>query len=86
METKTNGNVIVEKINVGDFHYEHRNGMCVKSVVVSKPVQDRDGFWVWESKNVFSGDILKYNANSTYPQYNPVIYNHENGISEFIIN
>ena len=86
METKTNGNIIVENINVGDVHYEHRNGLCVKSVVTSKPTLNDDGFWVWESKNVFSGEILKYNASGTYTEYNPVIYDHENGISEFIIN
>jgi len=73
----TRGNVIVNKIQIGDIHYEFEYGMCVKSEVISLPVRDNDGIWSWQSKHVKTGEIIDYAVNEEYSHYAPKLYDYE---------
>ena len=76
-KTSTKGNVIVENIKVGDIHYEYEYNMGIKCEVMTLPKKDEDGNYIWESKNVNTGKIIKYSVNSKYPHYGPNLYDHE---------
>ena len=60
-QTQTGGNVIVEKIKVGDIHYEYDLGLGlgIKCEVITLPKLE-DGRWSWQSKNVNTGVIIDY--------------------------
>ena len=49
---KTQGNVIVDEIQVGDIHYEFQGGRGSRFMVITKPIRDVDGQWSWISKNL----------------------------------
>lgn len=75
--TYTKGNVIVEEIKIGDIHYEYEYGVGIKCEVVTLPVRDEDGLWLWKSKNLTTGDIIDYGVHEKYSHYGPNLYNHE---------
>ena len=77
MKTYTKGNVIVEDIKVGDIHYEYEYGVGIKSEVITKPVQDKDGMWEWNSKSVNSGEVIHYGVHPEYSHYGPNLYDYE---------
>jgi hypothetical protein len=72
----TKGNVIVNKIEIGDIHYEYDYGMEIKCEVISKPVQDGDA-WDWQSKDCDSGEIINYRITEGYAHYGPNLYDHQ---------
>ncbi len=78
METRTKGNVIVEKIKVGDIHYEYEYGLGIKCKVITKPIfSKKDGGWKWKSKDLKTNKIIDYFVNPEYPQYSVNLYDYE---------
>lgn len=75
--TRTKGNVIVEEIKVGDIHYEYNIGRSIKCEVLTKPIKDEEGNWIWKSKNVNSGKEINYLVNPKYPHCSFNLYNYE---------
>ena len=73
----TKGNVIVNKIQVGDIHYEFDYGMAIVSEVISKPVRNESGYWTWKSKNVYTGEKIKYGVTEGLSHYGVNLYDHE---------
>jgi len=69
MKTLTKGNVVVEDIEIGDIHYEYELGVGIKSQVLTKPKLDKNGCWVWESRNLNTNEIINYLVNPKYPAY-----------------
>jgi hypothetical protein len=67
MDILTKGNVIVNKIKVGDIHWEYDWGSCIKSTVITKPEINKDGNWIWESKEAVTGKTINYLVNPNYP-------------------
>lgn len=69
----TKGNVEVQKIKVGDIHYEFEmGGLFCKSEVMTLPTKNSDGNWVWKSKNLLTGVIINYLVNPSFPRENAV--------------
>lgn len=77
MKTYTKGNVIVEDIKVGDIHYEYEWGAGMKCEVLTPPIQDEEGNWIWKSKNVNTGKEITYIVNPEYPHYSANLYDYE---------
>jgi len=75
--TRTKGNVIVEEIKVGDIHYEFEFNCGIKSKVLTTPVLNEDGNWVWDSENLTTGKVINYLVNPKYPHYSVNLYNFE---------
>lgn len=75
--TYTKGNVIVEEIKVGDIHYEYDLGVGIKCEVLTNPQLNKDGNWVWKSKNMNNGKDVEYLVNPEYPHYSPNLYDYE---------
>ena len=75
--TRTKGNVIVENIKIGDIHYEYDLGVGIKSEVITKPKKNKEGNWIWKSKNVNSGEEINYLVNPKYPHYSVNLYDYE---------
>jgi hypothetical protein len=73
----TKGNVIVNKIEIGDIHYEYEYGTGIKCEVISKPVRSEAGYWTWQSKNVYNGDIINYGITEDSAHYGPNLYDNE---------
>lgn len=71
----TRGNVLANKVAVGDIHYEYMFGESVRVEVLTKPVRDNDGLWTWTSKTD-AGEIIKYGVHEEYPQYAPKLYDY----------
>lgn len=61
-EVRTKGNVIVNRIKVGDVHYEYEWGLCTCSKVITLPKRDDDGLWMW-----WSVLMEKYDPSVCYP-------------------
>lgn len=76
METKTNGNVVVEKIKIGDILYEYKNGYYIETIVMTIPKMDDNGFWVWKSINTLTEQEINYSCSSTYTDYNPILFDY----------
>ena len=74
--THTKGNVIVENIKVGDIHYEYEYGCGIKCQVVTKPIQNEDGNWIWKSKNLINNASISYMINSEYTHYSANLYDY----------
>ena len=76
----TRGDVIVNKIEVGDIHYEFEYNMCFKSEVIEKPTQDPDNpeIWSWKSRGIMDPKrIVNYVVNSKYSHYSSKLYTYE---------
>lgn len=73
----TAGNVLVNKIKVGDIHYEYDMGLGIKCEVITEPKQGEDGNWCWKSKNVNSDRIIDYVVNPKYSHYSSKLYDYE---------
>jgi hypothetical protein len=76
-DVKTRGNVIVNKIEIGDVLYEYALGSEIKSEVITKPQRDTDGYWTWKSKIISNGDIIDYGVHERYAHYGPKLYDHQ---------
>ena len=75
METHTKGNIIVEKIKVGDVHYEFDYGCFVKVKVITLPILNNKS-WTWKSKHIKSGRIIDYCVTIGYSHYSVKLYDH----------
>lgn len=64
----TKGNVQVQKIKIGDVHYEFEmaTGCFIKSEVLTLPTKNSDGNWIWKSKNLLTGDVIDYLVNPSF--------------------
>jgi hypothetical protein len=76
-QVKTQGNVIVNDINIGDIHYDYNCGLCIKSQVTTSPVRNDDGVWTWHSKEIPSGKNIEYMVVEGFMQYSPKLYSYE---------
>lgn len=77
METHTRGNVIVEKIKIGDIHYEYDCNVGIKMEVITKPKLNKDNQYEWESKIISNGNIINYLVDPKYSHYSAKLYDHE---------
>ncbi len=77
MATRTKGNVIVEDIKIGDIHYEYEYGIGVKVEVLTLPERNEEGYWSWKSKNVNTGEEIKYGVHEEYSHYSSNLYDYE---------
>ena len=77
MDILTKGNVIVNKIKIGDIHYEFDMGFCVKSEVMTEPIKNKEGNWTWKSKSFKTGREINYMVNPEYPHYSVKLYDYE---------
>lgn len=75
--TNTKGNVIVEKIKIGDIHYEYEYNMCVVSEVLTKPELNENNCWVWKSKRKSDGKIIDYLVDPKYTHYSSNLYDYK---------
>lgn len=76
-KTYTKGNIIVEDIQIGDILYEFEYGCCVKSKVLTKPILDENGNYVWQCENLNGGRIIEYLVNPRYSHYSANLYDYE---------
>lgn len=75
---KTKGNVEVDKIRVGDVHYEYGPmGMFIKVEVIELPAETKPQWWSWKSKNVLTGKIVDYGVLEGHAHYAPELYDYE---------
>ena len=72
----TKGNVIVNKIKIGDIHYEYDLGLGVKSKVITEPVRNGDGEWSWKSINLTNEQVIDYMVNENYSHYAVNLYDY----------
>ena len=77
MKTYTRGDVIVEEIKVGDIHYEYEYGVGLKCEVMTLPKLNESGQYEWESKNLNSGEVIKYMIDPKYSHYSSNLYTYE---------
>lgn len=77
MDIMTKGNVIVNKIKVGDIHYEFEYGCVIKCEVITLPTNDDDGYWTWKSRNVNTGKEIEYGVREGMSHYAPNLYDYE---------
>ena len=78
METRTKGNVIVERIKIGDIHFEYDMGLSLKCEVITKPeFSKKDGGWNWKSKELKTNRIIDYFVSPEYPQYAVNLYDYQ---------
>lgn len=77
MDIMTKGNVIVNKIKVGDIHYEFEYGYGIKCEVITLPTNDGDGYWTWKSRNVNTGKEINYGVRENMSHYAPNLYDYE---------
>ena len=73
----TKGNVVVNKIKVGDIHYEYEFGMGIKCEVITQPVRTENGVWTWESKKLNDGKKIEYLVVENFSHYGPNLYDYE---------
>jgi len=77
MDVLTKGDVIVNKLKIGDIIYEYDMGLGIRSEVTSLPIRDEEGLWSWDCKSTTSGEHVGYAVNENYPHYSPNIYTYE---------
>ena len=78
MDILTKGDVIVNKIKIGDIQYEFEYGCCIRSRVIKEPTFGKNsGRWYWQNENAMTGDVIKYSVDPSFPQYAPNIYTSE---------
>lgn len=75
--TRTKGDIIVEEIKVGDIHYEFSGPFGIECEVATRPEQDPDGNWNWESRNVKTNKMINYFVHRDYPHYAPNLYSYK---------
>jgi len=77
MDVTTKGNVVANKIKVGDIHHEFEYGCAIKCKVITLPVNDGNGYWTWKSRNVNTGEEIKYGVRENMSHYAPNLYDYE---------
>ena len=75
MQTNTQGNVVVEKIKVGDTHYEFDLGVGLKVRVLTMPVKSRDQ-WLWKSEHISTGKIIDYVVTEGQSHFAPKLFDY----------
>ncbi len=60
METK--GGITIKDIKIGDKHTQLLGGETIHSEVVSLPTEVEESCWMWESKNLDTGEIIEYSV------------------------
>ena len=75
-QIRTNGNIIVNEIKIGDIHFECEYGIAIKSEVVTEPKINSEGNWIWKSKELKTGKIIDYLVNPDYPKYAVNLYDY----------
>ena len=73
----TKGNVIVNKIKVGDIHYEYEYNIGIKSKVITEPKRDENGYWTWQSVNTKTGAVINYGVSEGMSHYSSNLYDYE---------
>jgi len=78
----TKGDVLVNKIKIGDIHIEYGYGMSIKVEVISIPVctvqEGGNNYWTWQSKIVDNPDkIIDYGVSENHSHYAPELYNYD---------
>lgn len=73
----TKGNIVVNDIKVGDIHYEFGYGCGIKCEVISEPRRNKDGQWIWQSKNLKSNEVINYMVSEGFEHYGPNLYDYE---------
>lgn len=82
----TKGNVLVNKIKVGDIHYEYNTGLgaVIKVRVLTQP--EKNGkYWKWKSRHIIEGTPddsdksfeLDYTVHENYSHYSANLYDNE---------
>jgi hypothetical protein len=66
---RTKGNVEVDKIKIGDIHYEFEYRMMIKSEVIELPREEEPGYW--------TGKIISYGVGERHAHYGPNLYDYE---------
>lgn len=75
---RTKGNVEVDKIKIGDVHYEFEHPFFVKVEVIELPKEVEPGFWIWRAKNTLNeNQIITYSVRVGFEHYGPNLYDHE---------
>jgi hypothetical protein len=74
---RTKGNVEVDKIKIGDIHYEFEYGMMMKSQVIELPKEVDPGYWQWRNKNVLTNEEIVYGVREDMAHYGPNLYDYE---------
>ena len=72
----TKGNIEVEKIKIGDIHYDFQGKFIREVRVLSLPKRDDTGFWSWESIGVKNEEVYQYSVNESLPQEGPNLYDY----------
>jgi hypothetical protein len=73
-DVHTKGNVIVNKIKVGDIHYEYDMGLEMEFEVLTKPVRSDEGQWTWKAKNTTDGKEVSFLVTEGFSHYAPNLY------------
>lgn len=76
-DVRTKGNVLVNKIEIGDIHYEFEYGHGLKCEVITKPTRDENGYWSWQSKDLKTGGTINYGVSEGHSHYAPNLYDYE---------
>lgn len=74
---RTKGNVEVDKIKIGDVHYEFAYRFFVKVEVIELPKEEEPGYWTWKSRNMLTGEIIAYGVTDGLSHYGPNLYDNE---------
>jgi len=77
MDIMTRGNVIVNKIKVGDIHYEFYMDLAIKCEVITLPTNDGNGYWTWKSRNVNTGEEINYGVRENNIMFSLNLYDYE---------
>ena len=77
MDVLTKGNVVVNKIKVGDIHYEFEYNCGIKVRIISEPKRDENGYWSWQSVNLKTGKMIDYGVSEGMSHYSSNLYDYE---------
>jgi len=69
----TRGDVVVNKLKIGDTVYEYEFGHEIKTTVTIEPQRDENGLWSWTGETE-DGEAVRYSVHEDYPHYAPKLY------------
>ena len=74
------GNVIVNRIEVGDVHYEYGYAQRAEMVVIEAPVETKNDegkrVWKWKSE-LENGEVINYMVTEGWEHYSSNLYDYE---------
>lgn len=77
MKVYTGGDVIVNKLEIGDIIYECEYGLTIKSMVITVPERSREGQWTWKAERCDNKNIIDYLVTEGFSHYAPKLYFYE---------